>query len=277
MTERKKLFQEQEQSKMMPTMNEHTQHMQKPCSLTVAEFTFNTEDSPSSLLSDLSTLHGPNNGSSEQHIESVLMNSGVHPIASNAAMSQRPRTDFDNASTITRHSTTATIGDPDYITDPSNTEEEDSTNTRPIIVHICDPVDRARRNLNVAGVTGICTESYLTQESGKLSYKPHDRIQNLRKVDAAWWFGTTEPSENVPEKSGIIFRRDFYPVYRLDGWKSAYTGRSMGTEAVGEGWLRYEEGDRVEFNVSDVKTCTYHIELIHPASVPQLHMARQSM
>jgi len=218
----------------------------------VVESTFKTEYFPSSLLSDLSTLHGPNNGSSEQHIEPVLMNPRIHPKASNAAMSQRPKTDFDNASTITRHSTTATIGDPDFITDPLNTEEDTAT-TRPIVIHISDPVDRARRNLNVAGVTGICTESYLTQEPGKLSYKPHDRIQNLRKVDAAWWFGTTEPSENVPEKSGIIFRRDFYPIYRLDGWKSAYTGRSMGTEAVGEGWLRYEEGDRVEFNVSDAR------------------------
>jgi len=226
--------------------------MRKSYYLTVPHSIFEPEDSTSSLLSNLSTLVDLTEGSTEQHFEFVLMNPGVHHRASNAAMSQRPRTDFDNASTITRHSTTATVGDPDYMTDLSNTEE-DSATTRPIIVHISDPVDMAKRSLNVAGVTGICTESYLTQEPGKLSYKPHDRIRNLRKVDAAWWFGTTEPSENVPETSGIIFRRDFYPVYRLDEWKSAYTGRSMGTEAVGEGWLRYEEGDRVEFNVSDVK------------------------
>jgi len=250
-TERKKLLQEKEQSKTMTTMNEHTQHTRKAYALTVAESTFKTEDSPSSLLSNLSTLVDPADSSSEQHFESVLMNSRVYSRASNSAMRQRPNTDCDNASMLTNHSTTATIGDPDFITDPSITEEDTAT-TRPIIVHISDPVDRAKRNLNVAGVTGICTESYSTQEPGKLSYKPHDRIRNLRKVDAAWWFGTTEPSENVPEKSGIVFRRDFYPIYRLNEWKSAYTGRSMGTEAVGEGWLRYDEGDRVEFNVSDV-------------------------
>ncbi|KAI4676877.1 hypothetical protein J4E81_011026 [Alternaria sp. BMP 2799] len=246
-TERKKLLQEKEQSKTMSTMNEHTQHMRKAYALTVAESTFKTEDSPDGLSSNLSTLVDPTDDSSEQHFESVLSNSRVYKKASNAAMSRRPHTDFDNASMRTNHSTTATIGDPDFITDPSNTEEDTAT-TRPIIVHICDPVHRASKNLNVAGVTGICTESYPTQEPGKLSYKPHDRIQNLRKVDAAWWFGNTELSENVPDKSGIILRRDFYPVYRLDEWKSAHTGRSMGTEAVGECWLRYEEGDRVEFN-----------------------------
>jgi len=252
-TERKKPIQEQEQSKTMTTMNEHTQHMRKAYALTVAASTFKTEDSPSSLLSNLSTLVDPTNGSSEQHFELVLMNSRVYSRTSNAAMRQRPNTDFDNASMITDRSTTATIGDPDFITDPPNTEE-DSATTRPIIVHISDPVDRARRNLDVAGVTAICTKSYSTQEPGKLSYKPHDRIQNLQKVDSQWWFGTTEPSENVPGKSGIIFRRDFYPIYRLNEYKPAYTGRSMGTEATVDGWLHYNEGGRVEFSVSDVKT-----------------------
>lgn len=256
-----------EHNMAIPTMNEHTQHMRKAHSLAVAESTFKTEDSPSSLLSNLSTLPNPTNISSERDFESVLFESGVYSRAFNAAMSHRPNTGFDNASMITNHSTTATVGDPYFDTDTSSTEEDSAAN-RPEIAPISDPVDRAWRNLHVASVQAICTQSYSTQDPGKLSHNPYDRIHNLQKIDAQWWFTTTEPSVNVPGRSGMIQREHFYPVHRLDEYKPAYTGRSMGTEAVVEGWLRYNEGDRVELKVSDVTTCIHHIVLTKSANIP---------